>query len=104
MTPRLTSLTVGTLACGALLGWLASSARLGPEARAMDGSPTKSSMGRAGSDPLDCTVLPIPEPQPLAITELDVRNAKAPPRFEVKAPPGVPHELRSEPGGDSDGD
>src|SRR5437764_11955376 len=37
------------------------------------------------------TVLPIPEPQPPTITELDARNAKAPPRFEVKAPKGAPN-------------
>ena len=31
------------------------------------------------------TVLPVPEPQPPTITELDARNAKAPPRFEGRA-------------------
>jgi arylsulfatase len=40
---------------------------------------------------LDRTVLPIPEPQLKPITELDARNAKAPPRFEVKAPQGAPN-------------
>jgi arylsulfatase len=37
------------------------------------------------------TVLPVPEPQPPTITELDARNVKAPPRFEVKAPKGAPN-------------
>ena len=37
------------------------------------------------------TVLPIPDPQPPAITELDARNAKPPPRFELKAPKGAPN-------------
>src|SRR5246127_4848633 len=37
------------------------------------------------------TLLPVPEPQPPTITELDARNAKAPPRFEVKAPKGAPN-------------
>jgi arylsulfatase A-like enzyme len=37
------------------------------------------------------TVLPVPEPQPPTITELDARNAKPPPRFEVKAPKGAPN-------------
>jgi hypothetical protein len=37
---------------------------------------------------LDRTVLPIPEPEPPLYTELDVRNATPPPRFEVKAPEG----------------
>jgi arylsulfatase len=40
---------------------------------------------------LDRTVLPIPAPQTKPITELDARNAKAPPRFEVKAPAGAPN-------------
>jgi arylsulfatase len=43
--------------------------------------------------PLDRTVLPIPEPKPPMYTELDVRNATAPPRFEVKAPVGAPNVL-----------
>jgi len=37
------------------------------------------------------TVLPVPEPQPPTITELDARNAKAPARFEVKAPKSAPN-------------
>ena len=40
---------------------------------------------------LDRTVLPIPEPSPPTITTLDARDAKAPPRFEVKAPAGAPN-------------
>lgn len=42
-------------------------------------------------DGLDRTVLPVPEPKYPPITELDARNAKAPPRFEVKAPKGAPN-------------
>ena len=34
--------------------------------------------------------MPIKEPQNPPITEIDVRNAKARPRFEVKAPQGAP--------------
>jgi arylsulfatase len=41
----------------------------------------------------DRTVLPIAEPKYAPITEPDVRNAKAPPRFEVKAPEGAPNVL-----------
>ncbi len=37
------------------------------------------------------TVLPVPDPQPPTITELDARKAKPPPRFEVKAPKGAPN-------------
>ena len=40
---------------------------------------------------LDRTVLPIPEPEVPSYTELDARNAKPPPRFEVKAPQGAPN-------------
>ena len=42
---------------------------------------------------MDRTVLPIPEPKPPVYTELDARNAKPPPRFEVKAPEGAPNVL-----------
>lgn len=42
-------------------------------------------------DGLDRTVLPVREPTHPAITELDVRKAQAPPRFEVKAPKGAPN-------------
>jgi arylsulfatase len=42
---------------------------------------------------IDRTVLPIPEPKSPVYTELDVRNAKAPPRFEVKAHEGAPNVL-----------
>src|SRR5471030_2081502 len=41
--------------------------------------------------PMDRTHLPIAEPKPQTYTELDARNAKAPPRFEVKAPKGAPN-------------
>jgi arylsulfatase A-like enzyme len=46
---------------------------------------------RASPDQLDRTVLPIPEPTRPPISELDARKVKAPPRFEVKAPAGVPN-------------
>src|SRR6185295_6444507 len=46
----------------------------------------------AGStDGLDRTVLPIKEPNYSFDTTLDARNAKAPPRFEVKAPAKAPN-------------
>lgn len=41
--------------------------------------------------PIDRTVLPVAEPTPPTITEVDARKAKAPPRFEVKAPAGAPN-------------
>jgi arylsulfatase A-like enzyme len=42
-------------------------------------------------DGMDRTVLPIKEPIRPLYKELDVRNATAPPRFEVKAPKGAPN-------------
>lgn len=45
----------------------------------------------ATPDGLDRTVLPIKEPTYTPSTELDARNAKAPARFEVKAPEKAPN-------------
>ena len=47
----------------------------------------------ASSSPgqLDRTILPIKEPARQTYKELDARNAKAPARFEVKAPGGAPN-------------
>lgn len=42
---------------------------------------------------LDRTTLPIPEPKLKPITTLDVRDAKAPTPFQVKAPAGAPNVL-----------
>jgi arylsulfatase A-like enzyme len=46
---------------------------------------------KAAPGELDRTILPIPEPARQTYTELDVRNAKPPARFEVKAPKGAPN-------------
>ncbi len=51
--------------------------------------PVESSPPQAGT--LDRTVLPIPEPKRQTYKELDARNAKAPARWEVKAPQGAPN-------------
>ncbi len=40
---------------------------------------------------LDRTRLPVQEPERPVFTELDVRNVKTPPHFEVKAPAGAPN-------------
>lgn len=45
----------------------------------------------AANAAVDRTSLPIREPQRQRYTELDVRNAKPPARFEVKAPAGAPN-------------
>ena len=58
-------------------------------------SPTASAQAPAAAPAaagaLDRTVLPLAEPTYPAITELDAPNTKAPPIFEVKAPPGAPN-------------
>jgi len=53
----------------------------------------KRDVAKPASSPeeLDRTVLPIPQPTYPPATELDARNAKAPPPFEVKAPEGAPN-------------
>ena len=45
----------------------------------------------AAETPLDRTQLPIQEPKRPLYKELDARNAKMPPHFEVKAPAGAPN-------------
>jgi arylsulfatase len=47
--------------------------------------------GEPGEPALDRTVLPIAEPERPTYSELDARNVKAPPRFEVKAPKDAPN-------------
>ena len=47
--------------------------------------------GQSSADGLDRLVLPIHEPAPVSITEQDARKAKAPSRFEVKAPAKAPN-------------
>jgi arylsulfatase A-like enzyme len=49
------------------------------------------SVASRAQDGMDRTVLPVPEPQVPTITELDARDAKAPPRFAVTAPAGAPN-------------
>ena len=53
--------------------------------------PQQTSTPAAPAGGIDRTVLPIAEPNYPLATELDARNAKPPPRFEVKAPEGAPN-------------
>ena len=53
--------------------------------------PTSSTTTSSSADGLDRTVLPIKEPARQTYKELDARNAKAPARWEVKAPQGAPN-------------
>ena len=45
----------------------------------------------AAPAPLDRTILPLQEPARPLYKEIDARNVKVPPRFEVKAPDGAPN-------------
>ena len=56
-----------------------------------DHSQPADSSASADSKTMDRTVLPIKEPRRQTYKELDARNAKAPERFEVKAPKGAPN-------------
>ncbi len=56
---------------------------IGPSSYAAERSPETASPDR--------TVLPVQEPKRPVYKELDVRNAKMPPHFEVKAPAGAPN-------------
>ncbi len=53
--------------------------------------PSTSAPAGTATGALDRTVLPIPEPRRQTYKELDARNAKAPARWEVKAPSGAPN-------------
>ena len=48
-------------------------------------------MAQQKTAPVDRTTLPIAEPKRPVYTEIDARNVKPPPRFEVKAPAGAPN-------------
>ena len=89
MRSRKTLPTAILPAAGALLGWLAASDRLPVRASPEDRA-AKVTTAQPAEDKLDRTVLPIQEPQDPPITEMDARNAKALPRFEVKARQGAP--------------
>ncbi len=54
-------------------------------------TPASNTTTTASGDGLDRTILPIPEPKRQTYKELDARNAKAPARWEVKAPAGAPN-------------
>jgi arylsulfatase len=80
----LSAVAVGGVLGYAAAGWLPSrtSAAAQPPA-----------VGRADPYPVDRNHLPIPEPNIPHSTVLDARNAKLPPRFEVKAPAQAPNVL-----------
>lgn len=72
------------MVAGLVLGWLT----------AQHAGPSRvDAQERDAPQKLDRTVLPIPEPKLAPLTELDARNAKAPPRFEVQVPADAPNVL-----------
>jgi arylsulfatase len=81
---RLPALLV--IGVGIVFGWMAAG---GP----FTGNAAPSATPEATEGALDRTVLPIPEPRSPNFTELDVRNVKVPPRFEVRAPAHAPNVL-----------
>jgi arylsulfatase A-like enzyme len=85
-------LTAALVAAGAFVGWLAAGDRL---PRLLADAPQPAATAQPKDDPykLDRTVLPIPEPKIVPSTILDARDAKAPPRFQVKAPEKAPNVL-----------
>jgi arylsulfatase A-like enzyme len=80
--------SISFLSAIGLWGWLTVSGQRQSQIVAQEKSLTK-------ADPykVDRTVLPIAEPIVPESTVLDARNAKAPPRFEVKAPNKAPNVL-----------
>ncbi len=84
------------LVCGSLLGFLAATGKVIPGLVAStekEAAPAVKQADTKAAGALDRSILPIPEPKTQPITELDAHNAKAPPRFEVKAPAGAPNVL-----------
>jgi hypothetical protein len=57
----------------------------------LTGSPLQAAETKPATAAPDRTVLPVQMPKRPVIKELDVRNAKMPPYFEVKAPAGAPN-------------
>lgn len=77
------------ICAGVAAGWFFASEHAPTRAIAQE---TKAK-AETGKDPLDRTVLPIREPNIPHSKVLDARNAKAPSRFEVKAPAKAPNVL-----------
>jgi arylsulfatase len=93
MRARTTLAAAAMLAAGTVLGWLAASDRLSDGLHAQDRALVKETIELPAAGAIDRTVLPIPEPAYPHSTVLDARDAKAPPRFDVKAPKGAPNVL-----------
>lgn len=95
MPNRTRLLAVVFTAVGAALGYAAATGRLSAERLTAAQPKGEGKVAPAKAEPykLDRTVLPIAEPNLPLSDVLDARNAKAPPRFQVKAPDGAPNVL-----------
>jgi arylsulfatase A-like enzyme len=74
------------LGMSVLFGWMAA-------AIPFAGNPVETAARKEAADNFNRTELPVPEPSYPTVTTLDARNAKAPPRFQVKAPAKAPNVL-----------
>jgi hypothetical protein len=79
-------LTLAAVALGIVLGYAAATDQI----QRLFAAEQKAAPAKVGPDELDRTTLPIPEPKWEPNTEIDARKAKAPSRFQVKAPQGAP--------------
>jgi arylsulfatase len=70
---------------------LTAAVAIGSAACSGSAPPAAATQPQAAGGALDRTVLPIPEPKRQLYKELDARNAKAPARWDVKAPAGAPN-------------
>ena len=82
------------IAIGIMFGILGAACSTAPPAQPphlLPQLPRRNRSNGAADRGADRTVLPIAEPNYPKETQLDARNAKAPPRFEVKPPQGAPN-------------
>ena len=91
MNSRSRMLALLAAGLGVALGYTAATDRIALRAAPMD-EPRKAEE-KAAPYVLDRSILPIPEPKLPLSTTLDARDAKAPPRFQVKAPEKAPNVL-----------
>ncbi len=84
---------IAMTAIGSLLGFVAATGKYSVNLAAFAQQTPPRPNHKGTLSQLDRTVLPIPEPKVVPITELDARKAKAPPRFQVKAPAQAPNVL-----------
>ena len=93
MTPLFTPSVAMALLGGSAIGWCFSAVSWFAPLSAQENKAIVTASAAQPIDKLDRTVLPISEPKLEPIKELDARKAKAPPRFQVKAPAQAPNVL-----------